>query len=437
MNTDLAFVKRLLVEQNAVGTMQDVGITPEMLMDDGAKVLSMTMTFFKEFGQMPTIETIETMTGVSLAEDAPEPMEFYARRVMDRFRANVLGLGLDSTVKTFRKGDLDQAIKGVTELASKMRGFAGGSDGMIDMTDRKIIDKRIAEYQRVKQLGGNLDGIPTPWKSVNDATGGIHDDELWVLVGRIKTGKTWTGIAMAHCAWKYGVESKKKVLLVSEEMGVWKIGRRWDAIASKLPYNDFRKGMLDSSIEDRWKQELDALAGMPSFLVAGRQRARTVEELEALIEEVDPAITFVDGAYFLDSDISDTSKWERTAGVIDKLQSLVQRKRRPLVVSWQFNRKGAKTGKTDAFSEDIAFAFEVVQNADMVLGVFRDEDLERKKQAIIKVLESRESKRVPPLLIECDLDRMSFDEIGPVPEDSTSMAAPTKAAPVAQQAITY
>lgn len=412
---DLAFVRKMLSDPAGPGQARESGFQPEMLFDEGRKVFDAAMAFFTQHGRMPAIETLEAETGVSLALEPPEPLGYYVKEVLHRWKGNTVGAGLKAAVKALEKGDPDASIRTLMETAGRVRAV-GGQNGMAlqDLTDEKSIQERLAEYDRVKALGGKIDGIQTPWATINRVTRGIHDDELWVVVGKLKSTKTFQIVVLALHAWETGVAQGRKVLLVSEEMGVPKIARRWDAVHAQLPYGDFKRGQLAQPAEERWRKALEGLKGKPSFWVAGRQRVKTVDDLDLLIDELRPDVTFVDGAYFLDNEGGTDSKWERTAGVVDRLQALVQRRRHPVVVSWQFNRKKVKTGSTEGFAEDVAFAYELVMAADVVLGIFRNEDLERKNQAVLRMVEARESERSDPLLIECNFATMSFAEIGPI-----------------------
>lgn len=855
----MAYAKKLVTDPKTAAVGAELGVTQEMLFDEGLKVVQFVHGFFKEHGKQPALETVEATTGISLMGETPEPPEYYARELVKRWKGKTVGAGLKQAVKTLEGGDPDASVATLLQTVSRVSAVgSGGIGGLVDLCDERSVRARIAEYEKVKALKGALDGIPTPWESINRATGGIHDDELWVILGKLKSGKcvvgdtlvadpdtgewrtvaslvlgnrgrvvtldgrsfhgaqpteyvdngvrevlrlstrlghtltatpnhpmltvdgwkpledlcvgeriaaaaklpeperveplsdaelvmlaamiaeggttggrptftnetpeivaevkkaaegigcslthiasgksfewavgapghvhgshdkseirkllerhklwgvlsreksippcifrlspeqlgrfvgllwsmdgsvsskkavlsyssssetlarqvqflmlrlgvvcrlrekrvrlpdgrpyvsweltvrsetrsafrasvslvgpkrqrlaaymesvrpkpnadavkvtpallskiaaaarrsgknwvefsralgwgvskgatrhlvspvsgliprcrlrvfcdvmeadelkwiasedvawdevvsiepagraqtfdlavagshnfvanglvvhnTFAEIVMAHHAWETGHEKKRKILLVSEEMGVPKIVRRWDAVHGHLPYGDFKRGIMATPVEEGWRKTLESMIGQPSFWVAGRNRVRCVSDLEMMIEELRPDVTFVDGAYFLDADKGgggEDSKWARTSGVIDKLQSLVQRKRHPIVVSWQFNRK-VKTGKADGFAEDVAFAYEVMQNADVVLGLFRPEDQKRKHQAILRMVESRESEEVNPLLIEYDFNNMSFKEIGEI-KDEEVVTSPTS-----EEAIGY
>lgn len=425
MNLDLAFAKRLLTDPKGVGAAQESGIRTDMLFDEGLKVVAHAMSFFTEHGKMPALETVEAETGVSLAGDVAEPIEYYIKEIVKRWKGNTVGAGLRQAVKALELGDPDQSLVTLIDTVSKVRKVGSAGNSLVDLTDERSIQKRIETYEKLKALGGELDGIPTPWESINRVTRGIHEDELWIILGKLKSGKTWAEIVLALHAWRTGWETGRKVLLVSEEMGIPKVARRWDAVNAQLPYGDFKRGQLATPVEERWHAALEKTKGKPSFWVAGRQRVKSVADLDMLIEETRPDITFVDGAYFLNNEQRSDSKWERSAGVADQLQALVQRRRHPVVATWQFNRK-VKTGQAEGVAEDVAFAYEVMQDADVALGIFRPEDLERKKQAILRLVETRESEKLNPLLIEYDFDLMSFKEIGEVHGQEVA-TSPTKA----------
>jgi hypothetical protein len=428
----------MLVEPGAVGVLQESGFNPEMLFDEGRRAATWAMDFFRNVGQMPTQKTLEEEQKIALPQ-ADEPLIFYVEAVTKRWRLNVIGAGLTRATAQLEKQEPEKALDEVFAAATRVRRVGTGARTLVNLADPGEIESRIKDYEDLKALGGTIDGIPTPWGSINEATRGIHPGELWVIIGAMKSGKSWAEIVMALYAWEEGRAKQRKVLLVSEEMSIKAISRRWDAVRSRLPYRDFRKGQLATPVEDRWKQEMEQLKNLPAFYVAGRQRARTVQELELLVEELNPDICFIDGAYFLETDEGGGSrekKYDRTSGVIDRLQSLVQRKGTPLVISWQFNRTGiSKKGKKQGGGgeEDVAFALEVMMNADVALGLMRNETLEAERQARLKMLLAREAERVPPLLIQYDFENMLFGEVRAMAENEDTTSPPTDGQGVSQQ----
>lgn len=417
----LKLVRRMVEEPGALSALQDNGFLPEMVQDEARRAHDWALQFLRDNGQLPSIVTMSEALSLTFP-DAIEPVTFYFAEAFAVWKKEAVKRGFSEGVEEIKRNELDKALEAVIKTATRIKSAGPGLRSLINLTDPVQVDARIAAYDRIRALGDELEGIPTPWKSINEATRGIRESELWVILGKLKSGKTWLEVVMALYAWESGRAKGRKVLLVSEEMGIQAIARRWDAVRSRLPYSQFRTGKLDSFVEARWKSEMEALKNAPPFLIAGKERVRNVLDLELLLEEASPDIVFVDGAYFLEATDS-KSKWDRTSAVIDGLQSLVQRKKVPIVVTWQFNRT-VKTGKTEGNAENVAFAYEVMQNCDCALGVFRNATMEERKQAKLTMIESRESKKVNPLLIEYDLDDMRFGELREMRENEDSGEAP-------------
>jgi len=221
--------------------------------------------------------------------------------------------------------------------------------------------------------------------------------------------------AQVICALHAWDHCRAPILLVSEEMGVWKIARRWDAIRSELPYSDFLAGKLDTNVENRWRDDMVNLMtkDYPPFWVAGKTRVKTVADLELLIEETRPAAVFVDAAYFLDVGSGSEGKWERTSKIVDQLQDIPQKKHIPIVASWQFNRhmKGGEDVDSDPL-ENVGFAFEVAQACDGAIGMFRSREYREENKMLMRLLAVREGQDMLPLVTHWDFGNMNFKEIG-------------------------
>ena len=65
-----------------------------------------------------------------------------------------------------------------------------------------------------------------------------------------------------------------------------------------------------------------------------------------------------------------------------------------------------------ALSKFVGFAYEVVQNADGVVGIFKPP--REPKRRIMRLLDSRESREIPAVKLVWDLDTMCFDVMGTI-----------------------
>lgn len=412
MSLDTQFV-RSLVACGDWSKIREAGLDEKWLFDEGLKSFVFVRDHFKQHGQMPNVQTIEGQLGFSLGE-APEPLAFYLERLKIRYMGNVVAAGLEASAKQLRSDPLTGPHLALEEVKLLARSAGNldraGDNALIDLT--KTTDFRWNEYQRLKTLGGVIDGIPTPWKRVNEQTRGIHNGELWVIVAKLKTGKSWMEVVLADHIWRLGAGHRP--LVISQEMANVTMARRLDARYAELPYGEFRAGMLDAFGEQKYRDALDAmkLQSNPLF-VAGSGKFRAVADVEILIEEIHPTIVMIDGVYLMKDPHATKKgggKYEHVSKVVDELQVLAQRKNVPIVISTQFNRKVGKD-KTDAGSEFMGYAYEIAQNCDVMIGLFRSEDDKAAGRMRLRLMETRECNGLD-LMVEWDLKRMAFKEIG-------------------------
>lgn len=415
MNLDVAFVERMLQHPDLAG-LKESRVEPDMLFDKPKDALKFVMDFYAQYAKMPDKATVENTTGVVLNENPVEPLEYYADQVRDRWLGNQLKPGLQLAANEIASRRPKDALDKIKDMVARVSNLDAVPDaGLVDLRDNTA--QRLADYEAVKARGGKIDGLPLPWSILNQATMGVHKGELWFFVARTKTGKSWAEFVLAHNFWVMGY----KALVISMEMSLSKVARRIDAIAAQIPYGDFKSGKLDQVFEDRFKATLDAFKGVgnpsptPMWLV-GNGRVRTTQDIEVLINELEPDVVLVDGMYLMQPSVGGRSgnggKWERVASVADDLQKLAQRKQVPLIATSQFGRKVSKENK-DATSGDVGFAFEISQNADCLIGMFQDEEMRTMRRMLLRVLEHREGEPVN-LLVNWDFTSMNFSEIGVV-----------------------
>jgi hypothetical protein len=81
----------------------------------------------------------------------------------------------------------------------------------------------------------------------------------------------------------------------------------------------------------------------------------------------------------------------------------------------QFNRSLKKKTGGDA-TDSIGYAYEIAQNADVLIGMFSSDDLRQQRRMLVTLMEHREGEDLN-MLVRWDLDEMNFDFIGTVDAD--------------------
>ncbi len=406
MNIDNAFVSRVIIE-NSIETLKKSGVESDMLFDKGKEALDFLQSFYSEHGKIPDKSTIIAKTGVTLYDDKEvgEPLSFYSKAVINRWISNMVKKDLSESMPTLET-DPPQFLERMKSILIKTsRANRSITSGAADM--RLDTNERWERYQKLKSLGGVIDGISTPWEILNQKTLGIHPGELWFIVAPIKTGKSWSKVLFFNHLRK----QKKNVLLVTMEMPVDKFERRIDAVSAKLPYNHFQRGQLTLEQESMFAKSLKEYSEMETHVdILGNGIVKTVQDIGNFIDEKKPDVVLVDGAYFLTvHGTKSNSTWERVGEVAKGLQRLAQTKMVPIIGTTQFNRT-IKKGKVNGDSTNIGFSYELAQCCDLLISLGRTPEQENCRQMMIRILENREGMTAN-ILSNWDLDTMNFDEI--------------------------
>jgi len=280
-----------------------------------------------------------------------------------------------------------------------------------------MIDLILKEYDERK--AGKM-GVPSAWKAIDEMTGGLAPDDLAVWVAPTGLGKTWTMILNARAALRAG----HKVLFVSTEMSMLRIAMRYIAVELKLPFQELRKGQLTAFTESRMRVDLPLLKGkLGSFLLVGGNFKIDMRVIESAIEESQPTIIFVDGAYLVHN--RGENRFDMLANTVNDMKSMAVARQVPVVISTQFNRQ-QKHKAAEASLENVALAYALTWDADWVFALVQTKDMKLGNRMKIATLKARDAE---PIFFEInwDLRNQDFSEI----PSTTSSGYPTGQAPAA------
>lgn len=181
-------------------------------------------------------------------------------------------------------------------------------------------------------------------------TMGWHPGEFISIVSRPAVGKTFMLVVFAEYAWANGLS----VLFINNEMSEEQIGKRFDSVHFKLPYKEFRAGLLPDELEKRYFEGLQELEGEnPIWVISD---VSGVMSIASKIDQYKPDIVMIDGMYLLNDDQKGDSRWERVTNVSRDLKKLAQQKRVPIIATTQFNRATDETRVERVTLSNIGFS---------------------------------------------------------------------------------
>lgn len=406
-------IARALQDQN-LGPFLDRGVEPEMMPDPDSKaVLKFLLDFFKQHRAVPSPSLVEQQFPGYRLGYAPDPTAFYIDEILKLYvrRQAVENLMSEAKKLTDAQTSPFAVVDSIRSLFGKLVVLGAES------RERDIVEtvaERLARYEHNKNNVGLL-GIPTPWDSLDVLTQGWQPEDYVGVAGRPKSGKTWVMLRLAHKAWKEGYN----VLFFNKEVKTHVMEQRLDAVEFLLGYQRLRTGMLTTAEEQRYRDGLEELQkNPPKSFFKFIHGANTVSEIAAKVEEYDPDIIFVDGAYLLTDEEKARAEWERQKNLSRALKNLAQKYRKPVIISIQLNRGGDIKNRTHRGGgvapitlADVAGTDAYAQDVDLLIGIEQTEDMRAQKELALIPLAVREAEPTP-IRVEWDFDTMESKDLG-------------------------
>jgi len=354
---------------------------------------------YAEHGGLPPKQYIEERFPSFVFQDSEAvPVSFLIDQLKKRHTHNLLASSLRRQAEFLKQKDPYGAVDDVRSTLMRLDIETRPS---LDMNFSEDIDERVKRYEEA-ELAGGLTGIPTPWPVLDEATQGFQPEELIMIAGRGKTGKTFLMMHFARVNWENGYVP----LVFSREMAVWQLARRLDAMHAGLPYQKFKAGMLTTEQRQRWDKSLENLRGSRPLWITGDDGDGNlgVAAITAKIHRYQPHIVYIDGAYLVHDDRKGRQKWEKFYNVCQDLKRMAQREKIPVVVTHQFGSSGKGMDGT----EDTLKFGDVQMWFDIILGCYRGKEIGQ-KEMLMKILKHREGVEAQ-WVTEWDLDTMNFDQ---------------------------
>jgi len=376
----------------------DMAVMPEMFTGLFKEIWQFSVNYMKTHGSGPTDEAItHQFPDYSWDFPAPEPLSYYVEQLKKKHAFNLTLTGIQSAYDNLNKREVDKAVD---QLRDALRKIEDATASEADLDWGASAEDRYNDYLELQNKGG-IDGYRTPFQTLDEATQGWHDGEFILVVARQGVGKTWLTNIMAHKNYRDGL----KVIYFTKEMPSKQVARRFDALEYNLPYQELRSGKLNSFREAEWRNKVQEGLPVGQMVIVGEETGG-VSQVAAKIERHKPDIVFIDGMYLMDDDQRARDNWLKISNISRDMKRLAKRVMIPIIATVQFNRS-ADNSKGDA--SNIAYG-DIAKDADIILGLFQDEDQRLDKRMTLRVLKQREGSR-PEIELDWDMDNMKFAEV--------------------------
>jgi len=404
LDLDMALVSSLLMGgRSALKVARDSGITAELLSGSSAKqVFDFIEAHTREHRELPSEELVVSKFGVRLPE-VKDSLPVLVSEIRDRHLWQLQGTFLGDFEKLVNGRTPHEAHAAVEEYQRQVR-----QAQMVGSKVESLFDYAEGVIQAYLDAKDGKLGIRTYWPTLDDSTRGWWPEDFVVIAARPKTGKTWVLLMMAHQAWKDGAS----VLVISTEMSRARLLRRFVALELKLPYNDLVRGELDMYEEERFLEETRKLIGQPGLEVIGAGWHYTTVNVEDAIAITKPDLVVIDGMYLIKPSSGGNNSRERLSNVANDLVETAQLHAVPIVGTHQFNREVDPNDLSTGRLENLGGSDVIGWNVSAAFALLQTDDMREDRQMIIRPMALRESGAMDDVVIDWDLSRMSFGELG-------------------------
>ena len=391
----VALVRGSVREEGLLPAAMQGGLHAE-LFQRGRQVFTYLLEHHQEYGEVPPEGVVTTkFPDFELPPERPAAIAFYIDELKKRSLHNRIAEAMREAASSRKSKNPVEALAQFEKMVAGAQEDARSSQ---DVNLAKTSMDRWAEYIEQKGREG-MEGLPSPWKVLDELTLGWKRGEFIVVTARLGTGKTWFLVLLALACHIAGFVP----LVVSREMAVRQIARRLDAARAKVPHHGLRSGNLAEDHEELLHDALVAFGEEVDFWVSGDDAAMGPAGLAAKIDQLRPDIILVDGLYLLQDDMGQ-SGWEGITNVTRSLKRLARGKDVPVLVTTQLNRAGRGDKASTA---NIAYSDSVGQDADVVLALIQDEDMRLNNELRVELLKQRDGT-TGGFTVQWDLARMEF-----------------------------
>jgi replicative DNA helicase len=293
---------------------------------------------------------------------------------------------------------LRRLVEAGTKVVQLGYGAAAGMGGDVDdVVDRaqaavyEVVERRTSEdyvdlesamwatYNEIESIGnrgGELFGVPTGFRDLDELTNGLHAGQLIVVAGRPGLGKSTLGMDFLRSAT---IAHNQAGVMFSLEMGKSEITMRLLSAEARIPLTRIRTGTLTDDDWNKLARRMGEVAQAPMFIDDSPNL--TMMEIRAkarrLKQRHDLKLIVVDYLQLMTSPKRVENRQQEVAEMSRSLKLLAKELAVPVVAISQLNRGAEQRSDKKPQLSDLRESGAIEQDADMVILLHREDAYER------------------------------------------------------------
>ena len=268
---------------------------------------------------------------------------------------------------------LDAAEQAVFRLADN-RARDGGPQAL-----KPILKSAVERIEKLFDAKGNITGLSTGFKDIDELTSGLQQSDLVIVAGRPSMGKTSFAMNMVEHAT---LHNDKPVLVFSLEMPADSLVIRMLSSIGRIDQSRMRNGKLENDDWDKLSMALAKLRNRPLHIddTSGlspsemRARARRVAR-----EHGQLGLIMVDYLQLMQIKGSSENRTGEISEISRSLKLMAREFNCPVVALSQLNRSLEQRPNKRPVMSDLRESGAIEQDADVIMFVYRHEVYEPDK----------------------------------------------------------
>jgi len=285
----------------------------------------------------------------------------------------LIDVGAEITSDAFASDGRDSRV--LLEQAEQ-RVFAIADQGMRSSTSfipiQQAIKVSIEKLQELAEHEGDIIGIPTGYKDLDELTSGLQDSDLIIIAGRPSMGKTTLAMNIAESA---AIKHEVGVAIFSMEMSAEQLVRRMFSSLGQIDQNRLRSGKLDDLDWPKLTSAMNLLHKSHIFIdeTAALSPAELRARARRLKREHDIGLIVVDYLQLMAVPGTKENRATEIAEISRSLKAIAKELHLPVIALSQLNRALEQRPNKRPLMADLRESGSIEQDADLIVFIYRDD----------------------------------------------------------------
>jgi len=264
----------------------------------------------------------------------------------------------------------------VNNAQAEIYGVTGDAESEDYVPLVSAIETAVDEIESAAGRDGEMTGVPTGFRELDELTNGLHAGQLVIVAARPGLGKSTLALDFARAA---SLKSRKPAIFFSLEMGRNEIATRLLAAEASIPMHVLRKGAMEQKDWNRLAETRVRIADAPLYiddspnmtLVEIRAKCRRLSQKTGL------SMVIIDYLQLMTSGKKVESRQQEVSEFSRALKLLAKELQVPVIALSQLNRGPEQRSDKKPQLADLRESGSLEQDADIVILLHREDAYER------------------------------------------------------------